>query len=51
MNSTVLGSVIQITVFYPFPNLQCGRIDFLIPMKKWGIELLRNGNRLNAYAA
>lgn len=28
-----------------------GRIDFFIPMKKWGIELLRNGNRLNAHAA
>ena len=27
-----------------------GRIDFLIPMKKWGIELLRNGDRLNAHA-
>ena len=28
-----------------------GRIDFIIPTKKWGIELLCNGNRLNAHAA
>ncbi|KIM75050.1 hypothetical protein PILCRDRAFT_13870 [Piloderma croceum F 1598] len=26
-------------------------IDFLVPTKKWGIELLCNGNRLNAHAA
>jgi hypothetical protein len=28
-----------------------GRIDFFIPLKKWGIELLRNGNRINAHGA
>ncbi|TDL13463.1 hypothetical protein BD410DRAFT_797614 [Rickenella mellea] len=27
-----------------------GRIDFFIPSKKWGIELLRDGNRLAAHA-
>ncbi|KIM71678.1 hypothetical protein PILCRDRAFT_8231 [Piloderma croceum F 1598] len=36
--------------FLEFGNKR-GRIDFLIPMKKWGIELLRDGDRLNAHAA
>jgi hypothetical protein len=26
-----------------------GRIDFFIPSKKWGIELLRNGDRINTH--
>jgi len=26
-----------------------GRIDFFIPFKKWGIELLHNGDRINAH--
>ncbi|KIM77705.1 hypothetical protein PILCRDRAFT_11794 [Piloderma croceum F 1598] len=39
-----------VLTFPEFGNKR-GRIDFLIPMKKWGIELLRNGDRLNAHAA
>lgn len=34
--------------FPEFGNKQ-GRIDFFIPSKKWGIELLRNGDRINAH--
>ena len=37
------GSVIS---FPEFGN----KIDFFIPSKKWGIELLRNGNCINAHA-
>ncbi|KAF5367794.1 hypothetical protein D9615_010503 [Tricholomella constricta] len=35
-----------------FPELgnKYGRIDFFIPSKKWGIELLRNGSRMKAHA-
>ncbi|PVF96259.1 hypothetical protein CPB86DRAFT_709453, partial [Serendipita vermifera] len=28
-----------------------GRIDFLIPSKKWGVELTRNGNKLDEHAS
>jgi len=41
------GSVLS---FPEFGNKR-GRIDFFIPSKKWGIELLRNGNRINAHVA
>jgi hypothetical protein len=34
--------------FPEFGNKQ-GRIDFFIPSKKWGIELLCNGNRINSH--
>jgi len=33
-------------VSFPEFGTRHGRIDFFIPSKKWGIELLRNGNRL-----
>jgi hypothetical protein len=33
-------------VSFPEFGTKRGRIDFFIPSKKWGIELLRNGNRL-----
>lgn len=39
-----------VVTFPEFGN-KCGRIDFLIPTKKWGIELLCNGDRLNPHAA
>jgi hypothetical protein len=28
-----------------------GRIDFYIPLKKWGVELLRDGDRLNGHSS
>ena len=30
---------------------RAGRIDFFVPIVKWGIEITRNGNRLIEYAA
>jgi len=38
-------------VSFPEFGNKRGEIDFLIPTKKWGIELLSNGDRLNAHAA
>jgi hypothetical protein len=36
-------------VSFPEFGTKHGRIDFFIPSKKWGIELLRNGDRLSPH--
>ena len=36
-------------VSFPEFGTKRGRIDFFIPSKKWGIELLRNGDRLSSH--
>jgi hypothetical protein len=36
-------------VSFPEFGTRRGRIDFFIPSKKWGIELLRNGSRLDSH--
>jgi hypothetical protein len=37
-------------VSFPEFGTKNGRIDFFIPSKKWGVGLLRNGNRLHPHA-
>jgi len=39
------GSVITFSEF----GTKEGRVDFFVPSKKWGIELLRDGDRLRAH--
>ena len=38
------------SVSFPEFGMKNGRIDFFIRLKKWGIELLRDGNRLGQHA-
>jgi hypothetical protein len=35
---------------FPEFGTKKGRIDFFIPSKKWGVELLRNGDRLHPHS-
>ena len=38
------------SVSFPEFGTKNGRIDFFIRSKKWGVELLRDGNRLSQHA-
>jgi len=38
------------SVSFPEFGTKSGRMDFFIRSKKWGVELLRDGNRLNQHA-
>jgi hypothetical protein len=37
-------------VSFPEFGTKRGRVDFFIPSKKWGVELLCNGDRINAHS-
>ena len=35
---------------FPQYGTRQGRVDFYIPAKEWGVELLRNGDRLKEHS-
>jgi hypothetical protein len=53
MNFIVAATNTPMDRSFRFPNseMQKGRIDFYIPSKKWGIKILREGDRLENHSS